>query len=325
MVEKIVEALHALFDPQIAVWANQLHLGLLSLVGFAWLWPMIRRLYRRVMHVPEDTTWYIFWLCPMCNTYNRRTAPACTHCEHRLQSSFFERWIPLWLSEGAKTGHKRFISVYRALGWFIFYASTIVAAFKYKLFTFSQNPVVEILACAAFALLLVGLAFFRSAFRPVLKSPFGAVLDIMAGLAAVGLSTMVTLVWLQIPVKPMKPVAFVRMVNQGQLEVYRPGEKPIHVAGQAAPNAVKVDLKYAIFDWPFLKMRYVGVLRAGETSLVPAWKSGILDLLAGNLQKESMVAPRVIQLTQMVSVPMGPPQAVYEALPSGGLALRSTQ
>src|SRR5438445_4817892 len=164
MVASVLRGVDVLFGPHLALWASDVHAIGLSFLGIAWIWPWLAKVFRWRAHAPE-IEWVRLWRCPQCNTFNRGTFAACSHCDYKLREGGWKDWIPSSISEKMKRSGGQILSLYKACCWMVFYGLTGLAFWALRFYSFRQDPLQELLASVTVALLLLSLLFFHRAFR----------------------------------------------------------------------------------------------------------------------------------------------------------------
>jgi hypothetical protein len=315
-------AFESLFGAQFPTFASQFHGIVASFLVLVWFWPLIAKGARRLFNFKPDIEWIRLWRCPDCSNFNRSATSSCMHCQYHLQQGVLARHVPLWLSEGVRRGHKRFLKAYRAIGWVLFYSITVFAAWSLRLHQLKQPPAPEMVSCIAILVLLAAMLFFYRAFRPRFKSPVSLVMDSIAGIAATGFFIFLVAVWIGVQPKDSAPMMFVYNA-QGQVRVRLPGTNVKPFAIPAAGKSAKMDVNYSVFSWPLTGIRNFTLLRVAGKPVQSRTRLNIYESFASPLEHHSFIRPRLTLFTQTFSVPANEPLGIYHDS-GNGLHLEKT-
>lgn len=322
MIATLLKGLQSLSEPQLTMWANQLHSVTVPLMATVWCWPLIVMLFRKLHNSSPDIEWVSLWRCPRCSTFNRRAMLDCSHCEYHLKIGGFAKWIPLKLSEFYKRTRRQILLSYRLLGWTIFYGITALTFWRLRLYSFQQAPIQEFLACVAMLMVLLALLFFRRALVSWVLSPLGATMDAFAGLVVVGLFGLVLTLWSAAPYPAGTPLGYISTQSNGWVDLQRAGYSAARGQGSPTGTTIRFDLHYGVIYWPQLGYRQVVLTRvAGKPLLVP-WKMTAIQQLARWLKNDRYLHPKWVSLNQTLSLAPGIPSVLLDAYPAPGLLVR---
>jgi hypothetical protein len=313
--------IHAFFGPHLGSWASQLHAVSVSMLALAWFAPLLTAMFRHLPKSTPDIDWIQLWRCPACSTYNRRTFTICTHCEYHLKGGWV-RWFPMKLAEFVKRSGIHILSLYRFLGWALFYGLTFTLFWKLHLYSFHQNPLQELLASVTLCLFLLCVWLFYLALRPRFKSPFDALTDLVAGVAVLGLVGFGVLLWSEARTPPNPVLAYVHTQTNGKVVVNLPQQPGVPFFAPVSGKFLKFDVEYSVLTWPLIGIRHVILMRVSSQPLMADAVLWLFDELSSPLKNEATFHPQLILFTQSFLSPPNASLALYALAPGTALTLQ---
>jgi hypothetical protein len=321
MIASVLQVLEQWGGKRLGEAALNLHATALTVLAIFWSLPILRAVFRRINY-QASPTWVSLWQCPACGQFNRRSFFECQRCQSLLPTPWWKRWEPTRLIVWSKRTAGGFLAVYRGLGWILLYAVPALAVWAFRLTSFNQNAVREILGSVALLFLLLALFFFRKALRCLWRSPVDILVEAIAGVAATGFFLAASFLWAAAPFPPNKPLATLQALTNGQIQLVDSGGHVTKATAIPQPGRLQFSVQCATFSWPLLQIDQTFITRlAGRPAMEP-WLVSLLTRAALAAQKEGMYWPRLVLLDQtFVAVP-GHSYVLYRPASKVGLALK---
>lgn len=321
MVSGLIELLERLGWTPINRWAYAIHVAALTALAVFWLMPVVTRIIRELTR-REKGLWVRFWVCPACGQLNRRTFAKCQRCERALPSRWRDRWEASALAERLRNWAHRYAALMRGLGWLFTYGIPAVAVYAFRLYSFNQNPLRELLGAVALCLLLLVLFFFRSALRTGWRAPVDSLIYALAGVALTGFFAASSFLWAAAPYPREKPLAMLEVLSTGQIRLADAMGRETIVMGAAGPKQVSFRVRFTTFSWPLFSAHQTLVTHVEGKPVTESWTISLLEGGAAILAKDSRFSPRVIILEQTFSATAGRTYDLYVPASTLGLAIQ---
>jgi hypothetical protein len=322
MLSALMQVLDRLGGTSLNRIAENVHLLTLAILGVFWMTPVLAAIFRRWTR-DRPVLWIRFWACPVCGQLNRRSFVKCQHCERVRPFRWRDTWAASSSAERLRRAARRSASMSRGLGWLLFGGVPAGAVCAFRLYSFHQNPLREILGSAALLLLLLVLYFFRAARRCGWRSPIEGLIHLLVGGALAGLFLAAGFLWAAAPYPPGKPFALVQVFPDGRIRWADSMGRHTTVTGGAQPNQVLFHVRYAVFSWPLFQADQTFVTHVEGIPVTELWTVALLKCGALVLSKDDPGRPRVVVLEQLLLAVPGRAYELYSPASKIGLALRT--
>lgn len=321
MIQTLFSLIDNTLGDRLSLVARQAHVAALVVLVLAWVMPWFTALWRKWRAMREDA--YIkMWRCSHCGQYNPRQHVTCRTCAKPSRGlAWWERAVVSAVWDFLKRMVRSFASLYETLGWTLFYLLTASALWTFRLYSFSQKPLQEILASVALACLVVALYFFGKVFSLKWESPLTRVAQGGAATTFLAVFLIGAVAWSAAPFPPGAPLAQVTVSNQGAVSLVDAAGRKAEAAGVLEDGQVKWEVQYAAVSWPLVGLRQIFLTRVSDKPVLSRGGLLVLDSLAPRLQRESFYAPRVAILEQSINTPAGGQADLRAARHGAGLVV----